>query len=163
MKQKLSKTEKTRRQAWREEIRADVSRPFSVTLKHDETPKALRVPKVKKSLAAVEAAPGADVTIRQFIKTTGPLRESVKRLTHKQAFEARVIKRAASKIDHPKRKSMKRKKKLKHAAKLLTDIAMMTYKDGSPVVCELGETAEQIHTRRLDELTKHIDAAEEER
>lgn len=163
MKQKLAKTEKLRRQAWREEIRTAVSRPFSVTLKHDETPKALRVPKVKAKAVAVEAAPGADVTLREFIHATGPLRESVKRLTHKQAFEARVIKRAAAKIDHPKRKSMKRKKKLKHTAKLLTDIAMTTYKDGSPVVCELGETAEQIHARRLDELTKRIDAAEEER
>jgi len=148
-KQTLDKTEHERRKAWRLQAYA-ATKPASVTVRHTDTPKALRVPKVKAKSVAVGAAVDPQTVLADVFK--GSTYRPQVRVTHKQAYEARVAKRAAAKIDHPKRKSMKKRTSIR-----------LKYADGTPIVAELGETAEQIHARRLETLTARIDQAEVER
>ena len=148
MKSKLAPAEKNRRQAWRDQALENRT-VLGPQAKQLHLPKALRtndrIGKIRQIEISEDKEPRA-VLADLFKGTTyaGPY----VRVTHKHAFEARVAKRA-----------------LKQAASDLANVAMetQTYPDGSPVVCELGESAESIENRRREALTDRIDQAEEER
>lgn len=126
MKRKMDKKEKTRRQAWRSEAH---KAPSVAPARQKQVAKSARAEAKEKRLLEIISDP----TIVTLIDLRQRLADLFKgttykgpyvRVTHKEAFEAR---------------------KLKRAAKALTDIAM------------------ENHEARVDALTTKIDAAELER